>query len=122
MKSPSTKREKRSILQILMQYLKKKPVTEEDLKQLRLEAERYRLKADIAKSNAEIRDSKGVTLGLGSSASQRPGFAESYSDTEDRISRLLRGAVGARDVDVFGNNDDKSDKEKEAYRKRVLGL
>ena len=95
MKSPRClKREKKSILQILIQYLKKKPVTDEDLKQFRLEAEKYRLKADIAKSKAIIRDSKGAQSSL----------------------------VGAKEVDLFGNNDGKSDKEKEAYRKRVLGL
>lgn len=117
MKHPSTKREKRSILQILIRYLKKKPVTEEDLKQLRLEAEKYRLKADIAKSKAIIRDSKSEKSRVGGSASL--GFVKSYDDAEDRISGLLRGAVGAKDVDLFGNNDDK---EKESYRKRVLGL
>lgn len=105
-----------------MQYLKKKPVTEEELKQLRLEAEKYRLNANIAKSKAIIRDSKGDKFGLGGSVSQRSRFSESYSDTEDRISKLLRGAVGANDVDLFENNDDKSEKEKESYRKRILGL
>src|SRR6185312_819566 len=117
-KKPEQKKEKKSLLQIIIGYLKKKPVTEEELKQLRLEAEKYRLKADIAKSKAIIRDSKREKSSIGGSASQ--GFVKSYNDTEERISGLLRGAVGAKDADLFGNNYDKSDKEKEAYRKRVL--
>ena len=106
----------------MIEYLKEKPATEEEIKQLRLEAEKYRLKADIAKSKARISKFRGGKFGKGGFTSQRTGFAKSYDNTEDQISGLLRGAVGAKDADRFGNNDDKSDKEKEAYRKRVLGL
>lgn len=52
------RQEKKSILQTITEHLKEKPVTDEEIRQLRLEAEKYRLKADIAKSKAAISESK----------------------------------------------------------------
>jgi len=119
----SPRQEKKSILQAIIEHLKEKPATEEEIQQLRLEAEKYRLKADIAKSKAEISKSKGDKFSLGGS----------YKNPEDKISGLLRGAVKTKDIDFFSSDskpdifgkkddDDKSDKEKEAYRKRTLGF
>jgi len=116
--SPGTK--KKTILQAVIEHVKEKPATDEEIQQLRLEAEKYRLKADIAKSKVTISGTKGENFGLGGS----------YGNQEDKISGLLRGAVKTKNVDffsnstpdLFGNNDDKSDKEKETYRKRTLGF
>ena len=129
---PEQKREKRTILQVILERLKEKPATEEEIKQLKLEAEKYKLKADIAKSKAEIKKSKGNNFSLGGSTSQRSGANESYSSQEDKISGLLRGAVKTKDVDFFSsdskpdifskNDSDQSEKEKEAYRKKTLGF
>ena len=118
--TPEQKKGKKSILQIIIGYLKEQPATEEEIKQLRLEAEKYRLKADIARSKARISHSKEKKFSQGSFSSRK--FDYSHSDAEDRVSGLLRDTVGAKEVDLFRNNDGKSDKEIEAYRKRVLGL
>jgi len=117
------RQEKKSILQAVIEHMKEKPATVEEIQQLRLDAEKYRLKADIAKSKAVISGSKGSKFSLGGS----------YNNQEDKISGLLRGAVKTKDVDffssdskpdIFGKKDDedKLDKEKEAYRKRTLGF
>jgi len=115
------KQEKKSILQSITEHLKEKPATVEEIRQLRLDAEKYRLKADIAKSKAAISGSKGGKFNLGGS----------YNNSEDKISGLLRDTVKTKDVDFFSSkpdifgkkdDDDKSDKEKEAYRKRTLGI
>ncbi len=123
MSVPGAKQQKKSILLTVIKYLKEKPATPEEINQLRLEAEKYRLKADIAKSKAVISGSKGGNFGLGGSS----------AIVEDKISGLLRGAVKTKDVDFFNsisipdifenqNVDDKPNKEKEAYRKRARGF
>ena len=60
--STEPKQEKKSIGQVLFKFikekLKEKPVTPEELQELKMQAVKYRLKADIANSKEKIRDHK----------------------------------------------------------------
>lgn len=53
-----TKKAKRSILGIIIEHFKEKPVTQEEIDELKKKAVKYRLKADIAKSKGQISEIK----------------------------------------------------------------
>ena len=95
---------KKTIFEALREYLKKKPVTQEEIEQLKLESQKYRLQADIARSKAIIKKSK-----------------ESSSNI---LNDIFGSPVSPRNSNPkqhdFGFFE-KDSKEKENLRKRTLG-
>lgn len=89
---------KRSIFEAIINRFKQKPVTPEEIEQLRMEAIKFRLKADIAKSKATIRNSKS-----GSSNALRDLFGDNKNPEKS-----------------FDYKQDES-KEKKNLRRRTLG-
>ena len=88
-------------LKAIVEHFKEKPVTMEEIDELKKQAVKFRLKADIAKSKATIRKSKGNPLGniSGTTKSRKP-----RSSKEDDISSILRGAVSSRQPKLWSNS------------------
>ena len=58
-KEPIVKRQKKSILDLIIQKIKPKPVTFDEIQQLKLEKQRAELKRDIAKAKYETKNPGG---------------------------------------------------------------
>ena len=93
----------------IIEHFKEKPATLEEIQQLKLEAMKHRLKADIAKS-------KRVQRGTNVSSPKRKSSLSKNADgpTED-ISKLLRGAVHTKGADFFSSGGSSKNIRKAFY-------
>lgn len=94
------KPKKRTIFEILYQRFKKKPVTDEELRQLEKEAYKERLKADIAKSKRVQTNSKQNKL-------KTINFGGNSSINEEKIAKGLNRAVSTKDVSFYSKTSEK---------------
>ena len=79
---------------LLAEHFKEKPVTMEEIEELKKQAVKYRLKADVEKSKASIRKSKENRFGSFSGPTQRTSSKSNRNNNyEDKVERILRGAV-----------------------------
>ena len=70
--APETKR-KRTLFEIIIDRIKEKPATKEELDQLRLNYERAKLKTGIAKEKREAKANKPNILSLFTNSQSPPG-------------------------------------------------
>lgn len=87
-----TKKPKRSLLGIIIEHFKEKPVTQEELDELKKKAVKYRLKADIAKSKSQISDIKSkqfdkLMSGLVGDQRTHDDFRKLFGNTNKRFTK-----------------------------------
>ena len=99
------------IVKGLIEHMKEKPVTFEELEDLKMKAAKYRLKADIAKSKRTIRGPTGNPLG--NSGTRRT--SKRTSDPTDNISSVLRGSVKGSTNHTFFTERSHKDIRKSFY-------
>lgn len=91
-------------LKAIVEHFKEKPVTLEELQQLKLQSVKYKLKADIAKSKATIRKSKGDIFNIAGSGPKKRSYTRSSPSIEENVGNMLRGATRTRNPNLWSKS------------------